>query len=33
MYLAKEPVDFIADLYEITTSEVKHAIEFYKTAA
>jgi uncharacterized protein (DUF433 family) len=33
MYLAKEPIDFIADLYELRVSEVKHAIEFYKTAA
>jgi len=33
MHLANEPVKFIAQLYEISTSEVKHAIEFYKSAA
>ena len=33
MYLAKEPIKFIAELYSISTSEVKHAIEFYKSAA
>ncbi|TDG35367.1 DUF433 domain-containing protein [Pedobacter changchengzhani] len=33
MYLAKEPIDFIAELYELSKSEVQHAIEFYKTAA
>jgi uncharacterized protein (DUF433 family) len=33
MYLAKEPIDFIAELYELSKSEVQHAIEFYNTAA
>lgn len=33
MFLAKEPINFIADLYEISVDEVKHAVEFYKTAA
>ncbi|MET4080734.1 uncharacterized protein (DUF433 family) [Pedobacter sp. UYP30] len=33
MHLAKEPIKFIAELYSISTSEVKHALEFYKSAA
>lgn len=33
MYLAKEPIPFIAELYEISPEKVKHAIEFHKTAA
>lgn len=33
MYLANEPINFIADLYEISTDKVKHAIEFHKPAA
>lgn len=33
MYLAKEPIPFIASLYEITPQKVKHAIEFHQSAA
>lgn len=33
MFLAKEPVDFIADLYEISSNKVKYALEFYSPAA
>jgi uncharacterized protein (DUF433 family) len=33
MFVAKEPVSFIADLYEISEKKVKDAISFYKTAA
>lgn len=33
MYLAKEPVDFIAELYEISSEEVRNAIDFHKSAA
>jgi len=33
MYLAKEPIKFIADLYEIPVAKVKQAIEFHKSAA
>jgi len=33
MYLAKEPLHFIADLYEITKEKVKDAIRFHRLAA
>ncbi len=33
MYLAEEPVEFIADLYELPVIQVENAIEFHKTAA
>jgi len=33
MYLAKEPISFIASIYEISVKKVKDAIEFYKIAA
>ncbi len=33
MHLAKEPIKFIAELYSISTSEVKQAIAFYQPAA
>lgn len=33
MYLAKEPIPFIAGLYEISDTVVKNAIEFYQSAA
>jgi uncharacterized protein (DUF433 family) len=33
MYLAKEPVKSIAELYDISSLKIKHAIEFYKPAA
>lgn len=33
MYLSKEPITFIAELYEISVSEANHAVDFYKTAA
>ena len=33
MYLADESIAFIASVYEITTNEVKDAIEFHKKAA
>ena len=33
MYLAKEPIKFIAELYELPVISVKNAIEFHKTAA
>jgi len=33
MYLAKEPVKSIAALYDISSVEIKHAIEFCKSAA
>lgn len=33
MYLANEPIAFIASVYEITTKDVKDAIEFHKKAA
>lgn len=33
MYLAEEPIAFIASIYEVTIKEVKDAIEFHKNAA
>ena len=33
MYLANEPIAFIASVYEITSKDVKDAIEFHKKAA
>jgi uncharacterized protein (DUF433 family) len=33
MYLANEPIDFIASVYEVSIQRVKHAIEFHKKAA
>ena len=33
MYLAKEPIHFIASLYEVSQQNVKDAIEFHKKAA
>ena len=33
MYLANEPIAFIASVYEITSKDVKDAIEFHTTAA
>lgn len=33
MYLAKEPINFIADIYEIPIKKVKYAIEFHTNAA
>ena len=33
MYLAKEPISFIASLYELTEQKVKDAISFHKKAA
>jgi uncharacterized protein (DUF433 family) len=33
MYLADEPIDFIADLYEISLVKVQNAIDFHKSAA
>jgi uncharacterized protein (DUF433 family) len=33
MHLAKEPIKFIAEVYEITEDKVRHALEFYKPAA
>jgi uncharacterized protein (DUF433 family) len=33
MYMAKEPVSFIADLYEISIAKVKDAVKLYKAAA
>ena len=33
MYLAKESVEFIADLYEISSEKVQDAIDFHKSAA
>jgi len=33
MYVAKEPMSFIADLYEISEDKVKDAVKFYKEAA
>lgn len=33
MYVAKEPVSFIADLYEISEDKVRDAVKLYKTAA
>jgi uncharacterized protein (DUF433 family) len=33
MYLAKEPISFIAELYELPVINVKNAIEFHKNAA
>ncbi|MCX6273260.1 MAG: DUF433 domain-containing protein [Bacteroidetes bacterium] len=33
MHLAKEPMRFIADLYEIPVSKVKNAIDFHKSVA
>ena len=33
MYLAKEPINFIASLYEVSPQSVKHAIEFHDKAA
>lgn len=33
MYMADEPIEFIAELYEIPVKKVKDAIEFHKTAA
>lgn len=33
MYLANEPINFIADIYELSADKVKHAIDFHKSAA
>ncbi len=33
MYLAEEPVAFIADLYDLPVNKVENAIEFHKAAA
>lgn len=33
MYLSKEPIKFIAAIYEISTQKVKDAIEFHENAA
>ena len=33
MFLAKEPINFIASLYEVPVIQVKDAIEFHKNAA
>ena len=33
MYLAKEPINFIAALYELSPEKVNNAIEFHKSAA
>lgn len=33
MYLADEPIDFIASIYEISQKSVKDAIKFHKSAA
>lgn len=33
MFLAEEPISFIASVYEITVKDVKDAIEFHKKAA
>lgn len=33
MYLAEEPIEFIASLYELPVEKVEKAIEFHKTAA
>lgn len=33
MYLAKEPVNFIATIFEVSPKAVKDSIEFYKSAA
>lgn len=33
MYIAKEPIYFIAELYEISEANVKDAIQFFKSAA
>ena len=33
MYKANEPISFIADIYEITETEVKQAIRFFNNAA
>ncbi len=33
MFLAKEPISFIADLYEISEVNVKDAVKFFKSAA
>lgn len=33
MYLANEPIKFIASLYELPIIKVRHAIEFHKSAA
>ena len=33
MYLAKEPINFIASLYSVSPKNVKHAIEFHEKAA
>ncbi len=33
MYLANEPIKFIASLYEVSNQNVKDAIEFHKSAA
>jgi len=33
MYLANEPINFIADIYELSADKVKYAIDFHKSAA
>jgi uncharacterized protein (DUF433 family) len=33
MFMAKEPINFIADVYKITPKNVKDAVEFYRSAA
>jgi uncharacterized protein (DUF433 family) len=33
MHLAKEPISFIAELYEISENKVKDALRYFKTAA
>jgi uncharacterized protein (DUF433 family) len=33
MFLAKEPINFIASLYDIPAQKVKNAVEFHKSAA
>ena len=33
MYLAKEPIKFIAALYELSPDKIKHAIDFHKSVA
>lgn len=33
MHIAKEPISFIADLYEISEAKVKDALKFFKPAA
>ena len=33
MHMAKEPIKFIAQLYEISEEKVKHAIRLFKNAA